>query len=158
MSEPSIPPADDQDKPEPLRITFSASPLSAEVIDALASDCLRLQELGWPAPQSPAQPRRRREERKSGLYTILHAAQQHGITQPTIGGFLQLPREFDAILALEHKAIAQVVLEVLRQTIGTPDYDQYGNAQRREWAEISTRDFVRAGLTTQKAAWRGIKA
>jgi hypothetical protein len=46
-----------------------------------------------------------------------------------VGGFLQLPREFDAILALEQKAIAQVVLEVLRQTIGTQEYDQHGNAR-----------------------------
>jgi hypothetical protein len=29
-----------------------------------------------------------------------------------------LPREFDAIFALEHKAVAQVVLEILQQTIG----------------------------------------
>jgi hypothetical protein len=35
--------------------------------------------------------------------------------------------------------------------------DEHGNSTRKEWAEISTRDFVRAGLTTQKAAWRGIK-
>ena len=111
------------------------------------------------APQPPheQQPPRRRSGRKSGLYTVLHAAQQHGITHPTVGGFLQLPREFDAILALEQKAIAQVVLEVLRQTIGTPEYDQHGHAQRREWATISQEHFARAGLMTNKAAWRGIK-
>jgi len=103
------------------------------------------------------QPPRRRQPRKSGLYTILQAAQQHGITHPTVGGFLQLPREFDAILALEQKAVAQVVLEVLRQTIGTPEFDKHGHAQRREWATISQEHFARAGLMTKKAAWRGIK-
>jgi hypothetical protein len=106
---------------------------------------------------TPPARRPRRKERKSGLYTVLHAAQQHGITHPTVGGFLQLPREFDAILALEQKAIAQVVLEVLRQTLGTPEYDQHGQSQRREWATISQEHFARAGLMTNKAAWRGIK-
>ena len=68
--------------------------------------------------RQPAPPRRRHPPRKSGLYAVLHAAQQHGITHPKDGYWLMLPREFDAILALEHKAVAQVVLEVLRQTIG----------------------------------------
>ena len=108
-------------------------------------------------PEPPAKPKRRRSPRTSGLYTVLHAAQQHGITHPTLGGFLQLPREFDAILALEHKAVAQVVLEVLRQTIGMPEFDEHGHAQRREWATISQEHFARAGLMTKKAAWRGIK-
>ena len=98
-----------------------------------------------------------RPQRKAGLYTVLHAAQRFGITHPQVGGFLQLPREFDAILALEHKAVAQVVLEVLRQTIGTPEYDQHGQATRQEWARISQRHFARAGLMTNMAAWRGLE-
>jgi hypothetical protein len=83
----------------------------------------------------------------------LHTAQQFGFTHPTIGGFLQLPREFDAILALEHKAVAQVVLEILRQTIG--QVDAHGN--RREWARISQRHFARAGIMSNKDAWHGIE-
>jgi len=85
---------------------------------------------------------------------MLQAAQQHGITHPTVGGFLQLPREFDAILALEHKAVAQVVLEILRQTIGR---EGDGQGRRQEWATISYRHFARAGLMTSKAAQRGIQ-
>jgi hypothetical protein len=100
---------------------------------------------------------RRRPPRKSGLYAVLHAAQQHGLTHPNVGAFLRLPREFDAILALEQKAVAQVVLEVLRQTIGTVDYGDDRTPRHREWAVISQRHFARAGLMTNKAAWRGIE-
>jgi hypothetical protein len=156
MSEASIPAPDDQDKIDVLIIRTDPR-CDHTPLRSLVSDLLRLRELDIPPPPQPAKRRRRREDRTSGLYTVLHAAQQHGITHPTVGGFLQLPREFDAILALEQKATAQVVLKVLRQTIGRSEYDQHGHAQRREWATISTRDFVRAGLTTQKAAWRGIK-
>jgi len=46
--------------------------------------------------------------------------QQHGITHPKDGFWTMLPKEFDVILALEHKVVIQVVLEILRQTIGTP--------------------------------------
>jgi hypothetical protein len=65
-----------------------------------------------------------------------------------------LPKEFDAILALEHKAVSQVVLEVLRQTIGRVGDGQDG---RQEWARISQQHFARVGLMTNKAAWRGIE-
>ena len=110
-----------------------------------------------PAPTPTPTPRRRRPPRKSGLYLVLEAARQHGITHPTMGGFLQLPREFDAILALEHKAIAQVVLEVLRQTIGTVVYGQDGRATHRDWAPLTKRHFVRAGILSRSQAEEGIK-
>ena len=83
-------------------------------------------------PQPPAKPRRRRPPRKSGLYAVLHAAQQHGFTPPQAGHWLMLPPEFAAVLALEHKAIAQVVLEILQQTIGTAEYGQDGTSKRKE--------------------------
>jgi hypothetical protein len=111
-----------------------------------------------PPSDTTPQPRQPRPPRKSGLYAVLHAAQQHGITHPKDGHFLMLPKdEFRAILALEHKAIAQVVLEIFLQTIGTAEYDQYGQIIRKEWATISYRHFARAGVMTSKAAQRGIK-
>ena len=68
-----------------------------------------------------------------------------------------LPKEFDAILALEHKAIAQVVLEILQQTIGTVEYGQDGHSGRKEWATISYRHFARAGILSVSQAEIGIK-
>jgi hypothetical protein len=105
-------------------------------------------------PPDFPKPTRRRGDRKSGLYLVLQSAQQHGMTHPTVGGFLQLPREFDAILALEHKAVTQVVLEVLRQTIG---WVGDGETGRREWATISFRHFARAGLMSRSQAEFGIQ-
>jgi hypothetical protein len=157
MSEASIAKSNGNLKPTALDLFFKLAersidaPIPFELVDNPGP-------VATPTPSdTEPKPPRRRGPRKSGLHLMLQSAREHGITHPTIGGFLQLPREFDAILALEQKATVQVFLEVLRQTIGTPDYDRHGNAQRREWAEISTRDFVHAGLTTQKAAWRGIK-
>jgi hypothetical protein len=49
------------------------------------------------------------------------------------------------------------VLEVLRQTIGSFVYDQHGNGHHREWARISQRHFARAGIMSNKYAWRGIE-
>ncbi len=117
----------------------------------------------WPLPrtaklpQPPVKPRRRRKERKSGLYAVLHAAQQHGFTPPQAGHWLMLPPEFAAVLALEHKAIAQVVLEILQQTIGTVEYGQDGHSGRKEWATISYRHFARAGILSVSQAEIGIK-
>jgi hypothetical protein len=110
-----------------------------------------------PPTDPAATPPPRRSPRKSGLYAVLHSAQQHGFTPPSEGFWVMLPKEFDAILALEHKAVAQVVLEVLRQTIGTVVYGQDGRPTHKEWAVISQRHFARAGLMTNKAAWRGIE-
>jgi hypothetical protein len=108
-----------------------------------------LEDVTHPEPQG-----RRRSARKSGLYAVLHAAQLHGLTHPNEGYFVMLPKEFDAILALEHKAVAQVVLHVLRQTIGRVGDGPDG---RREWARMSKRDFARAGLMDDKNAWLGIR-
>jgi hypothetical protein len=117
-----------------------------------------VQQLRVPRPQRRAEPvPRPRPERKSGLYAVLHAARQHGFTPSKEGFWVMLPKEFDAILALEHKAVAQVVLEILRQTIGTVVYTQDGSTTRKEWATISYRHFARAGLMASKAAQRGIK-
>jgi hypothetical protein len=94
---------------------YVANLVPPEILQQLASVPVPTRK---PTPQGRP-PRQRRGPRKSGLYLILNTARQHGITNPTVGGFLRLPREFDAILALEPKPVTQVVLEVLRQTIGT---------------------------------------
>ena len=58
-----------------------------------------------------------REPRKSGWWIALHRVREFGFTNPDEGHYLLLPPEFDAILALETKAVAQIVLEILRQTV-----------------------------------------
>lgn len=150
MSESSIPPSNGHINPSRAGYAYQMEFSAHQVLrNALQNGT------SAPAPKPAAKPRRRRrEERKSGLWLVLKAAQQHGITHPTIGGFLQLPREFDAILALEEKAVAQVVLEVLRQTIGRVGDGQDG---RQEWAVISCRYFARAGLMSLSQAEIGLK-
>lgn len=120
-------------------------------VNAIVRDCLAHQA------DTPVQPPRRRPPRKSGLYAVLHAAQQHGFTPPQAGHWLMLPPEFRAVLALEHKAIAQVVLAILEQTIGTVVYADDGHSGRKEWAPLPVRYFVRAGILSQSQAQEGIK-
>jgi hypothetical protein len=62
--------------------------------------------------------------------------------------------EFAAVLALAPKAVAQVVLEVMRETLSW--YDPQGYGERREWARISSRPFVRQGIMSHSAAQRGL--
>jgi hypothetical protein len=149
MSDDSLPASNGQYKP--LHILDENLPIR-EVYGVLRVDG------SFQPPLQPARAPKPRQQRKSGLYLVLQAAQQHGITHPKDGHFLMLPKaEFRAILALEHKAIAQVVLEIFLQTIGTQEYDQDGYTRRKEWATISYRHFARAGVMTSKAAQRGIK-
>jgi hypothetical protein len=113
-----------------------------------------------PAPQPakpPKKPRQRREPRKSGLWTVVQAARLHGLTPPDAGQWVRLPPEYDAILALEPKPVALVVLEVLRKTIGTVEYDADGQSRHKEWARITQRHFARAGIMSNKLASQGIK-
>jgi hypothetical protein len=119
----------------------------------LLTRCVHQYHIDLTPPRTTVRVRQQRE-RKSGLYIVLQAAQQHGITHPKDGYWVMLPREFDAILALEHKAVAQVVLEVLRQTIGKVGDGQEG---RQEWATISYRHFARAGLMPLSQAQLGIQ-
>jgi hypothetical protein len=62
-----------------------------------------------------------------------------GFTHPEEGNFVMLPREFEAILALENKAVAQVVLYIIRETIGWAD--EHGRHQRREWVQLGQKHF-----------------
>jgi hypothetical protein len=110
-----------------------------------------------PQPANAPKPRRRRPARTSGLWAVVHAAQQHGFTPPQAGHWLMLPPEFAAVLALEPKAIAQVVLEILQQTIGTVVYGQDGHSGRKEWAPLTKRHFVRAGILSRPQAEMGLK-
>jgi hypothetical protein len=156
MSEPSIPPPNNEDKPDTLIIQFTRCDQEAYGVEEMRlflGDRMRVIKA---SDEPPPKPTRRRPARKSGLYAVLHAAQQHGFTHPREGFWTMLPKEFDAVLALEPKPIAQVVLEVLRQTIGTPVYGQDGHSTRQEWAAISKRHFARAGLMDYKSAQRGI--
>jgi hypothetical protein len=81
--------------------------------------------------------------KKTGLHILLHRAKIFGFTHPNKGGWLMLPPEFDAILALETKAVAQIVLEILRQTVGY--YDE--KTDRREWAKLGHTHFHKLGLS-----------
>jgi hypothetical protein len=92
--------------------------------------------------------------RKSGWHLLLYDAHQFGFTHPHDGRFLMLPPEFDAILALETKAVAQVILEVMRQTIGWGD--AAGRHGRREWVKLGHKHFERiCGSSSQ--AFTGLK-
>ncbi len=83
MSESRIPAPNNQYKPLPI--------LDENLPIRAVYGVLRVDGPSLPIPQPtaepkpPAKPRRRRPPRKAGLYAILHAAQQHGITHPTLG-------------------------------------------------------------------------
>lgn len=110
----------------------------------------RVVKTSEPTPPSPEQqgqlpPLTNREPRKSGWWLALHSVKEFGFTSPDDGHYLLLPPEFDAILALETKAVAQIVLEILRQTVGWVDpsgeRDERGNRRRREWVRLGHKHF-----------------
>ena len=119
---------------------------------AVPSDSTRAQT----GPTAPDQPVLDRESgpRKVKWELLLHSAQQYGFTHPKQCGFLMLPAEYYALLALEKKAVAQIVLEVMRQTIGWDDPS--GPHGRREWAKLGHKHFERiCGSSSQ--AFTGLK-
>jgi len=81
---------------------------------------------------SPASDRARRSPTLTGshagaptaqkrLEIIRHRVEESGFTHPKDGRWLMFPAlEFEAILALERKAVAQVVLFVMQRTLGVP--------------------------------------
>jgi hypothetical protein len=93
-----------------------------------------------PSPSSEVSPR------QGTLTSILDGVGQHGFTHPDRGGYLMLPPEFDVLLALERKPVAQVVLEIMRATLGWIDEngekDEQGRPKRREWARLGHRHFT----------------
>jgi hypothetical protein len=113
-----------------------------------------------PTPDSsPAAAQRKkgpRAQKATGLHIALHEVQQHGFPHPRQhGGFLMLPREFKALLALEPLSVIQVVYEVFEQTIGWEDPD--GKHGRREWVKLSLRQFQLACGMTLSQVQRGLK-
>jgi hypothetical protein len=87
-------------------------------------------------------------------FTLPHI-QEHGFTHPQDGRWLMLPPEFDTLLALETKAVAQVVLAVLRATIGVPGDGPY---DRGQWVPLSAYDLASTGHMAAGAAQRGFEA
>jgi hypothetical protein len=79
--------------------------------------------------------------------------QKHGFTHPRDGYFLMLPREYDVIAALEKKAVALVVLAVLRRTLGAPGNGPHG---RQEWVQLSDHAMADATLTSYSQVRRGL--
>jgi hypothetical protein len=70
---------------------------------------------------------------------VREAVRREGFTHPEQGQFIMLPREFEALLALENKAVVQVVFLILRETIGWTDED--GRHKRREWVQLGQKHF-----------------
>ena len=69
--------------------------------------------------------------------------------------------EFEAILALERKAVAQVILFVMQRTLGVPDTaegrDEQGNLKRREWASFSHRELAERVMGSPTQVNEGLK-
>jgi|SRR5688572_16247853 hypothetical protein len=122
----------------------------------------RLPDITQPTPEPPAppvtppaQPARAvpRPPRQTGLYLLLPRG---GFTHhPENGFYLMMPKEFKAILALEKKAVAQVVYEIIDQTIGWED--PKGRGGRREWAKLSLRHFQQACGMSLSQVQQGLK-
>jgi hypothetical protein len=65
--------------------------------------------------------------------------------------YLMTPPEFDLILACESRQVAQVIHEVLKQSVGYAGDGEHG---RREWVAMSFRHFERRGLMSHQYAKR----
>jgi hypothetical protein len=80
--------------------------------------------------------------------------QEKGFTHPQNGRFLMLPFEFGVLLALETKAVAQVVFAIMCYTIGVCGD---GPHERGLWVQLSTYDLADTGHMSNSAAERGLK-
>jgi len=79
---------------------------------------------------------------------VREAVKRDGFTHLEQGQFIMLPREFEALLALENKAVVQVVFLILRETIGWTD--ENGRHRRREWVQLGQKHFeVTCGSKSQ---------
>ena len=98
----------------------------------------------------------KRSEKTTGLQVILNAVQRDGFPHPRERqGFLMLPHEFKALLALESLAVVQIVYEVFERTIGWEDKAEPRG--RREWARLSIRYFQMSCGMTLSQVQRGLK-
>jgi hypothetical protein len=91
----------------------------------------------------------------SPIDLTLHSIQAFGFTHPNHGHYLMAPKEFQAILARETNAVAQVIWEIMQQTIGWDTGRETGG--RREWAPLSVRHFERARILSRSQAEKGFK-
>jgi hypothetical protein len=91
----------------------------------------------------------------SPIQHTLESVKRFGFTHPNHGHYLMVPKEFQAILILETKAVAAVVWEVMLQTIGWKEGREPGGS--REWAALTEGHFVRAKLLSRSQAGAGIK-
>ncbi len=80
--------------------------------------------------------------------------QKHGFTHPANGHFLMLPREYDVVAALESKAVAVVILAMLRRTVGVVGQ---GPRDRGEWVNLSIHALADATLLPFSQAQKGLK-
>lgn len=113
-------------------------------------------------PSTEQHQEHKRQPRKSGLEVIRHRIEQMGFTHPREGRWLMFPAlEFEAILALERKAVAQVILFVMQRTLGVPDTaegrDEQGNLKRREWVSFSHRELAERVMGSPTQVNEGLK-
>jgi len=98
----------------------------------------------------------KRSDKATGLQLVLNAVRRDGFPHPhERQGFLMLPHEFKALLALEPLAVVQVVYEVFERTIGWEDKTEPRG--RREWARLSLRYFQLSCGMTLSQVQRGLK-
>ena len=114
------------------------------------------------APSTETAEAKRREPRKSGLEIIRHRIEEMGFTHPKDGRWLMFPAiEFEAILALERKAVAQVVLFIMQRTLGVPNttegVDENGHMKRREWVSFSHRELADRVMGSPTQVNQGLK-
>src|SRR2546422_1649996 len=100
-----------------------------------------------PAMDAPARPAEKKPSRVA-KYTVkrllkasftLPRLQGKGFTHPENGHFVMVPLEFSDLLALETKPVAQVLLAIMRCTIGVPGK---GPHDRGLWVQLSVRDIA----------------
>src|SRR5919109_3060153 len=98
----------------------------------------------------------KRSDKATGLQLVLNAVRRDGFPHPRERqGFLMLPHEFKALVALEPLTVVQVVYEVFERTIGWEDKTEPRG--RREWARLSIRYFQMSCGMTLSQVQRGLK-
>jgi hypothetical protein len=105
-----------------------------------------------PPPRTTAVPPPTRSRR--ALRPTLELPQE-GFTPPRGGQASKLAQEFKAVLARESKAVAQVVYEIIDQTIGWNAVSGYDDQQ--EWAPLSLQHFVHACEMSISQVQKGVK-
>jgi len=110
-------------------------------------------------PPPAAKPRRPQKpaadpSTTSPIDLTLYSVRTFGFTHPNNGPYLMVPKEFQAILLRETKAVAAVIWEIMQQTIGWDTGREPGGL--REWARLSVRHFERDKILSCAQAQRGI--